>query len=289
VTASPRCAVLFGLPTNRMEFDAVAAGRAVPDYGRGLMRGQSAESVWAERYVRVVDTIRDLCETVAAVDGRTYPEATLSDVTSASAWCDTLILVAHWRGWLVAHSDFREPAAAVEHRLRAAGLGDLLARRNMSMSEIVAGLNDVIARGTLQRRLVPEADAYAPGVLLAATLGRDALDELFGEAIDPGNRVELYDGLHQPGALEGAIVPGFRGTIDLATCASQPLATIIKIRRGTRVQVVHTVDAVDPLPCCRLIGAAMRLAGDTGVGYAAARTTVASALRDYASHEGRHP
>jgi hypothetical protein len=285
VSATLRCAVLFALPTDRDEFNDVASGRVLRDYGRGLMRGLPTDTVWAGRYVRIVDAIADLCDAVAALEGQAYRAATLCDLTRASASCDIVIIIAHWRGWQVTHDDLAEPPAAVECRLHAAGLGDLLGRRGMSSGELVSTLNQLIETGTLQHRLVPEADAFEPGALLAATLGRDALDAVLGGAIHPGNRVELYDGLHEPGAIEGAIVPDFSGSLDLATCASLPLATVIKMRRGSRVRVVHTVDAVDPLPCCRMIAAALRFAQQTGESYPAARLTIDAAFREHASRQ----
>lgn len=274
-----RCGVLLALPADRAEFDAVSSGEALPDYGRGLLRGGSPAVVWDRRYVRVVEAMEQLRTAVADIGGYVFPTASLADLAEASSTCDTLILIAHWRGWQVSESDLRADAWTIEHRLHHAGLGDLLAPGPMSVHGLVATLNAIIKSGVLLRRIAPELQAPHMNPVLTATVGRDLLDELLVDAIEPGNRVELYDGQHLPGQIEEAIDGEFRGDIDLATCSSLALATLISMRRGGRVHLVHTVDAIDPLPCCLIIAATLRYALRHGVSYASARLTVAERVR----------
>ena len=278
-TGRLRCGVLFALPTDREEFDAVSSGDALPDYRRGLLRGGSPALVWDRRYARVVEAMDQLRTVVADVGGYAFPMATLADLGAASSTCDTLILIAHWRGWQVSESDLRSDARTIEHRLRHAGLGDLLAAGPVSVRGLVATLNEIVQNGMLLRRIAPELQRPYMNPVLAATIGRDLLDELLVDAIDPGNRVELYDGQYVPGEIEEAIDGEFRGDIDLATCSSVALATLISMRRGGQVHLVHTVDAIDPLPCCLIIAATLRYALRHGVSYADARLTVAEHLR----------
>lgn len=274
-----RCGVLFALPTDRAEFDAVSSGEVLPDYGRGLLRGGSPANVWDRRYVRVVEAMDQLRTVVADVGGYAFPTATLADLAEASSTCDTLILIAHWRGWHVSESDLRADAPTIAHRLRHADLGDLLAPGPVSVHGLVATLNEIVQSGVLLRRIAPELQRPYMDPVLTATIGRDLLDELLVDAIEPGNRVELYGGQYVPGEIEEAIDGDFRGDIDLATCSSVALATLISMRRGGQVHLVHTVDAIDPLPCCLIIAAALRYALRHGVSYAEARLTVAERLR----------
>jgi hypothetical protein len=276
----PRCAVLFALPLDRAGFDAVVRGEALPDYGRWLLGGNDADHVWERRYHRVAAAARHLADVAAAVDARVHPDATLDALHDASSRHDVLILIAHWRGWVVSEDDFRTDVHAVRDRLRAAAVAILPGLRapTTSPAQLVRALNGVIESGALLTHLAPELAAVETDAVVRATLGRDLLDEVLGDLVVPGNRVELYDGLHSPGAVEAAIDRSFRGEIDLATCTSRALASVISMRRGSAVHIVHTVGNIDPLPCCLLIAAALRHLQACGGPYAAARLFVEEAL-----------
>jgi hypothetical protein len=273
----PRVAVLFALPTDRDTFLAVARGEVLGDYRNLLFRGESAEAVWQERYTRVAEAARDLIAAAADV-GTATTRATLSDLAVASRGSDVVIVLGHWRGWAVAEADLRMDLHDIAVRFRRAGFGDLLGRKAItSRLEMVRALNAAIEHGELLARTHPDlADGEHPTI--KATLGRDILDELLGVGIAPGNRVELFDGLHTPAAFEEALDPGFRGDLDLATCSSIALATLISMRRGRSVQVVHTVDLVDPLLCLITIRGTLCHLLTRGGTYAEARLEIESQL-----------
>jgi hypothetical protein len=256
----------------------MAAGATLSDYARFILRGESPSRVWDSRYVRIAEAAEELCGMVTTLDGRAYPAATLADVQRASSSNDVLILIAHWSGWEIVASDFTATSGAVLERLKQAGLWDLVEPWSGSMTDLTRALNELVETGALLKRLEPTIASRPMHPLLVKTMGRDLVDELLAGAIRPGNRVELYDGQHPPDAIEQAIDAGFHGDIDLATCSSLALATLISIRRGSAVHLVHDADVIDPLACCRVIAETLRHADRQGVTYAEARLSIAERL-----------
>jgi len=277
-----RCSVLLALPADRAQFDAVARGDELPDYGRHLIRGETPAVVWDRRYSRVSAAIGQLTAAASEAGACVVQRARLADLAVASSKSDVLIVVAHWRDWAVSAHDFTANALTVHRRLQTAGFGDITAipeRRTPSLAEIAASLNTAIENGEVVRRCAPDVATGGINRRLSTTLGRDALDELLGSLIAPGNRVELYGGLHTPGEFDAAIDVNFSGELDLSTCSSFALATLISMRRGSRVSLIHTLDEIDPLPCCLQIAAALSFMAAHGGRYASARLAFQELLR----------
>jgi len=279
--SAPRCSILFALPIDRSQFDAVARGDRLTDYGVHLLRGEDANAVWDRRYARVAAAATQLRHEALAFGAQLFPMATLRDLTHASASSDAVVLLAHWRGWLVSPHDFRADASAVIDRLGRVGLGDVLrrsTRRRPDVADIAADLNLALEQSTLLERCAPDLALGVPDSRLRTALGRDLIDERLGPLIVPGNRVELYDGRYTPGEIERALSIDFSGDLDLSTCSSFALATVISMRRGTRLSLVHTTDVIEPIACCIQITAALRYLAAHGGRYASARLAVQEQL-----------
>lgn len=277
-----RYAVLFALPTDRAAFDAVVDGRMLQDYRRLLLRpGESPDAVWHRRYARVAAAAQELTAAARELDATIVARATLDDVRSSSASAQVLIIVGHWRGWTVSDSDLRATADQIRRRLSAGGL-DFVGGfdAGASRGELMRSINDAIESGEVLTRTNPDVAAMVTSPAVQAALGRDVIDELLGDAIAPGNRVELCDGLHTPDALEAALHPRFAGELEFATCSSIVLATLIGRRRRKRVRVAHTLDLVDPLTCLIAITATFRYLKAEGGTYRNARLAVEAQLTE---------
>lgn len=300
------CALIFGTPITREEFFAAAEGAYISDYATLTLRGRQAKEVWSERYSRICAAAADLIEAANAAGCSIYSHATLHDLSVASRTHDTLIVFAHWKGERVSrrdllcdHNTLREvllssmtPAAAIlRERIQSclpAGASHSaeaeLAER--ISNEIVRGLNDVIVDGTLAF-LLPNWVQMATGsaLLLTQALARDLVDEALSGVLAPGNRLELFDGLHAPGDLEGAVVPGFRGTIDLGICHSVILAFYLKHFRGDNLLVIQNDNLLDPLSRYSIIAHTLSVLRTEGGSYEQIRFEIERALINAFAHK----
>jgi hypothetical protein len=279
VSVFSRCALLLALPLDRVGFDTAIRGDELPDYAR-LLRGRRPPEVeWTERYSRVAAAARDLIAVSSALGVRVFQRATLEHLATATSSGDTVIMLAHWRGSIVSNDDWNVPAEEAYEHLKSMGFGNLT-RIQTPFDGVVftREINAAIKRGTILEAVAPEIAAEITNDILRQTLGRDALDELMGERITPGNCVELYDGQHSVAAFEAALAPGFHGTLELATCISLAPATMIGMRRGTDVRIVHTLRNIDPLPCCLVLAETFRRLERYGGDYVTARLAVEEGL-----------
>ena len=79
-------------------------------------------------------------------------------------------------------------------------------------------------------------------------------------------------------ALEAAIAPGYRGTLDLCNCSSEHLAAHLKARRGDDVRVIFNTELLDPLPAYVIVRHLLALATRTEMDYRLLRLQAAHGL-----------
>jgi hypothetical protein len=121
-------------------------------------------------------------------------------------------------------------------------------------------------------------DEVFENAITRMTRRRAVIDSLFQGLLHPGNRLELFDGLHPQEAVEAAITPDFAGTLDLTTCTSMPLADHISAARRFVPRVVHFDEPQQPEWAAGCLKLTMELIG-IGRDYLKARAEAVEIMR----------
>lgn len=264
---------------------------------------------------RLIDRARELGATVRR-------QATLADLAGATAEArtetDIVVLMSHWKGPEFNHDDFPVPAHDADFVERArrddSPVGRWLDRqftansigaavpppRSSALARLWAAVTGAPKRMTLKEILrrsldadiadapasAAHANAYCEADITRLTRRRGHLDGLFDGLIRPGNRLELFDGLHAMDAIEPAIAPDFTGILDLTTCTSSSLADHISRQRQYRLRTVQFEDPqlLDWGADC--ISLALSLVAD-GQPYLQARMQAGKAMKHLVLDEAR--
>jgi hypothetical protein len=107
---------------------------------------------------------------------------------------------------------------------------------------------------------------------------RELLNALFHGLLRPGNRLELYDGLHNKEAVDGALDQKFEGTIDLTTCTSTILADYLGNRRDQKLRIIQYPTVQQFAWCAECVNIALKLYMREGLTYQDARLTARNLL-----------
>jgi hypothetical protein len=240
-------AILFGTPLTQVEFDKRRVAGPPSDYIQNL-EGRDGDP-W-NYYRQDADAGSQLLEGAKCDGARVYPAATLEHLREATAICGTVIILAHWRG-----ASFRARDLLVAPEQLVAFIEtspDPIVQEFRGLwpdpVEIEKFFNAAIMGKTLLKYLpLGFCNSTMTDTLRFAVL-RDLLDEALGENIAPGNRLELFDGLHAVDAVEDAIDSRFDGLLDLSMCHSNALAVFIDRRRQGRVKSFHWPVPIAPGP-----------------------------------------
>ncbi len=292
-----RIAILLGIPVTR---DAFCERAADPrwDYGRKLLSVRSAEQVFEQIYEPVCTVANDLLRRAESEGVAVCLNACLEDLQSVSYTHDVLIIVAHWRNFVVEDSDLLEGwpirlaqgakddvlrylVGEITRRAGAARviLEGSLANDRELRRRVVTAMNQLIDTGKLTPFLPAEVSGITTHSLITKTLSRDLLDNAFSGALRHGNQLELADGLHTVSAINAAIDPAFRGLIDLSCCTSSVLGTYLKLMRGDTLQVMMGDHLIVPAPQLRLIERTLELIVlQPSTGYLEAKTVLVDGL-----------
>ncbi len=145
------------------------------------------------------------------------------------------------------------------------------------------GLRDVLSEAVAS--IIPDGEAKPDGInqvlenqVTRTARQRSELDELFAGLVLPGNRLELFDGLHSKESIEKAIAPQFNGILDLTTCTSTVLADYISSRRRQRFRTVQMPTVQEVLWGAKCVEQTLGLVRDRGMPYLEARSVAAAAL-----------
>jgi hypothetical protein len=280
-TPVSRCALLFGTPVDWDEFAARSHDTPPSDYLARVLRGDEPEVVWKRYYAPVAAAAANLIKVAQDLGATVVRKATIRDFSDASLGHDRVILLAHWRGAIVSRSDLAaSPEEVVRHIASdARPLLQEFAGVPVNTQAIVDALNRTIEHRSLVPYLPrPLRQVAQESVALGRTLCRDLLDETFEGFLVPGNRIELFDGLHSLGAMEHALSETFCGELDLATCNSEAFAVYLDLRRRNRVRHLHWSDLINPIPQYLLISETLRRLAISGGSYIETRLTVEEAL-----------
>lgn len=258
----------------------------------------SLHAAWHARYGPIIGSpLSSLLETCSRLGLTAWPCATLDDVRTASTAHRVVVVLTHWKGSDVLFDDVSEHCTVsdVAGRVRSCdsplsrwlleridppqSWWGKLRRRKLGSRALSTLLHDAVNNG-------PDTDASGDG--LAAPLAlrvtgrasrRDELDRILHGLIQPGNRIELFDGLHSPHTFAQAIDSEFAGLLDLAACTSTVLGDYVGRSRRGRLRVLQFADNQDFMWQAHCLAVAFEQAALGRMDYADARWAADAALR----------
>jgi hypothetical protein len=281
------------LPLSLEDVEGALQGGPFSDYvGRSAAVG-SAAAIWSGGLSRVAKAIGSLAESATEFGVRVVLNARRQDLSELFKGCRVVTVLGHWRGPEIASRDLLLPPLELARRL-SAGDDECLALLGQGLRK---DWLDVVAKGAddRQRRsrlaeLLDERLGREPALMRppdgaswhmdAETLrhmNRAALDAVLPDGLVPGNRLELYDGLHAPDVIAGAVPETWAGIADLSSCQSAQLIEQIKQGRSDRV-VVANGRATSPLLRIAVLQVVYELLADRAQNYAEVRQGVAIEL-----------
>ena len=256
---------------------------------------------WLDEYGSCRTPLSDLAHRASALGVEVRSEATLNTLREAAAFHQVVILFAHWKGPEIAQEDFEVSLASASGLFaeRAAicstpscrwlrlhlGHGQRSQRGSQHSRWLPAFLRTESPPPSIREVLmeaiarednddcVPSdgADVILESEITRASRRRDELDHAFKGLLRPGNRLELFDGLHSSEAVAGALSDQFCGVLDLATCTSTVLADFIGRATGNRIRTVQFPDVQQPLWAAKCIQVTIDLVAERGIAYQDAR------------------
>ena len=209
-------------------------------------------------------------------------QASLADLSAATKEFEVVILVSHWKGPDVTSRDVRtDNSESFRHRLGEAPHAKIRwLRERLAMGRHPrAALQDYVDT-TLGNPIGPDDVELVEETLTRRSRQRDELDTLFDGLLEPGNRLELWDGLFTKERIEQSIAIDFCGVLDLTTCTSLVLADFIDRRRRSAFRVVQFPQEQDPFLAPFGIACSLRLMVEHNVLYEDARTMALAALHN---------
>jgi len=243
---------------------------------------------WRRRYqADVAEPLRRLADAARAFGCRVVREAALGDVEAAAGVSKVIVVIGHWKGPELENDDFLGPGETIAARLD--GIDHPLARWIVDSLAPKRGLGRLFSRAltprdALRASLDAEIDGETPSgvdqfVELPQTRRsrrRDRLDSWLAGTLAPGNRLELWDGLHTKEAVAEAL-GAFEGIVDLTACTTTYLGAYIFLHSGGRCRTVQFLTVQEPVDFAARLAATLELAAQ-GYDYLTAREAVGREL-----------
>lgn len=272
--------LLVAVPVTEATFEEHV--RAGSDF---LMKFESDPvTYWREVYEpEVVRPLQKLCAFGLEHGAEVLPGAVLSDLAEMCRRRSIVLVFAHWKGPEVGAGDLLSNRRN-EFLQRLAGHDSPLAswlahawqepkgwfhQMTHRESSVADALND-----SMEQPLPPPAtgaDFLWEGVITRRTRIREEMDTLFEGLISPGNRLELFDGMHRKDEVARAIPLDFMGYLDLVTCTSMVLAGHIQGWHRKRFRVAEAPHEVLLQIAAVVVGRALEHVVDRGLTYGEAR------------------
>lgn len=166
-------------------------------------------------------------------------KATREKLRMAARTSDIVIVLAHWKGASVRWTDIAVPVAQLDPCIRLCQSAGILAP---TRARHASKANEDEARATLAKCLswavrrwpkwldldLQPSQRVIISNFYARCLAREKVDEIFGENILPGARLELDDGLWRPIDIAHCFPPDWTGICDFACCTSTYLSELVK-------------------------------------------------------------
>jgi hypothetical protein len=217
---------------------------------------------------------------------RVKMKATLCDLTTATDEGNVVILFAHLKGCGITSDDLAgilKSSALIELLKKDAGnLAMWLASQLRGPRSLEEILNEALEVNLNERDLDRTVDKILESRLSKCTRRRDEIDHLL--KIRPGNRLELFDGLHDRKCIGQAISQRFTGLLDLTTCTSSVLADyLLKERHNSfrMVQFEHAQKFIWHAYCVKI---AINLHIEHGMSYLDSRRSASDILQKEVQH-----
>jgi hypothetical protein len=310
-------ALLLGIPVDYQQFcERVGSSDWLSKYNYRtpdpavLQAYLSAQ--WRSEYLPLVASpVQELIDMASALGVEVRTRATLLTVQEVTTRRRLIVLFAHWKGPEILAQDLKNPILAQEllERVRSdeTTLGRWLQTRleeqslqNFSTAnrfnlrrwitypwarhrdlDLVEVLTGALA---LQRSDLEDKRDGVDFVLEsdAARLARrrDQLDIIFHGLLLPGNRLELFDGLHNKECVETALWRDFEGLLDLTACTSTILGDYISAKRKQRVRIVEFPTVQQFAWGARCVKPALQLCTGERMSYQEARLRASYALEN---------
>ena len=265
---------------------------------------------WEQEYKPdVADPINELQQSAASIGAEIKPRATLSDLCEYSRTHDVVIIFAHWKGAEVEAEDVLQRTEISQFVDRLAHERpeiarwllprfDVLAKRSRGdlrvgflkrlldtskASKQFASVQELLSAAVSLPRLPDETDSDTTFILETEVTRqahrRETLDKLLQGLLRPGNRLELYDGLHSKEAVQEAIPSSFAGTLDLTTCTSTFLGDYLGAMANHRVRVIQYPTVQQFAWCAECVQLALALYVREGMSYQHARLEAKTLLK----------
>lgn len=287
-----RIGIAIGVPTTFAEFRqrvatsdflskyALAASADAPD--------AALREAWTRGYEPGVGRhLLAMLEAVGPLQVRICTGATLADIGHLSSECDVLIVLTHWKGSEVTFQDLRPgcslEAIAERARERSTPLACWLASRAQNHTRWwaalagckppspVALLQKCIRIGWRGEATQDVVDGRSALPITLAAWRRDELDAMLAGLLAPGNRIELFDGLHAKEQFEAAISRRFDGFLDLTTCISTVLGDYVSRQRRGALRMLSFAANQDAVWHAQTVTVALEITLSGARAYADAR------------------
>jgi hypothetical protein len=288
-----------------MHFAAVEAAAKGGPYADYLARAASlgsARRMWEQGFGKVADAAVALASEATRLGVIVATDAGLCDLRRLFEGCAVVTVVAHWRGPEINAGDIQiEPDLVIDrlHRERSPIAALLRAgfppnwQSSISRAANAAAQKSRLAE-ILDGRMRREPYIIAPPAGIdwhmdAATLrhaNRTALQDWWPDAITPGNRLELADGLHAPERVVACVPRDWSGIADLSNCQSAQLIDKIKQGRPDRIVIANERET-SPLRRMALLSVIYDLLSKKPCNYAQLRIALSEAMVAEAKIERR--
>jgi hypothetical protein len=216
----------------------------------------------------VAEPLQALAADVRSVGGEVHEEATLADFATATRQSSVVVVMAHWKGAVFEPDDVLNADTATLARLLAEDSdfrGDAATLRGVRPGDrhrIVERLNATLRAHA--DRILQRPDASGLSIEMhrntALSRARTALDSRLRGSVVAGERLELFDGLHDVLEVERGVSPGFTGILDLTTCTSMVLADQLDRERHGAFRTVQFGYDLTPALAALALRRALQLA-----------------------------
>ena len=258
----------------------------------------SAAANWEGVFSRVAASASAVAGNARRLGVHVAERASLSDLGYLFAHCRVVTLVAHWRGPEVAAPHLTiDPALLVEIMESDTSPAAALMRAGLPaqwQSSVLSNLDPAHRRSKLAELIDRRLESDPP--MIEAPFGhswymdpstlkhfnRAALDAWLPDAISPGNRLELSDGLHSADCVAASIDDDWSGIADLSNCQSAQLIDGVKQDRDDRI-VIGNDEETNPISRITLLSIVYDMLAAGGRNYAQTRMALAFAQHDMSS------